>query len=260
MGRRLDASLASAIQGGALAIVLIVWHVAAARRWVSPLIVPEPARMLEKLADILGRPETYHHLRVTASEFGGAMLVALAAGLAVGIAAGAIRYLGDLVEPVLMALYAVPIIMAFPLCILFFGIGSGSKIVFGGAYAFFPIAIQTIKGLRHVDPTLIRAAVCMGAGPGLLLARVQLPAAAPVILTGVRLGAVLGLLSVVAGEMLGALEGVGQMLTRSVEALAAAEAFAWILVTIGMVVLVSGVLSWIERRIAGAREPASPAT
>jgi len=252
-GRRGGALVASAIQGAALLAVVAVWHLATVERWVSPLILPDLGRLAATLVALLARPETYHHVGVTAYEFGAALLFALSVGLAVGIVAGTVRYVGDLIEPVLLALYAIPIVMAFPLCILFLGIGSASKIAFGALYAFFPVAIHTLKGLRHVDRGFIRAAVSMGAGPRLLLLRVLIPAAFPVILTGVRLAAVLGLLSVVAGEMLGALEGVGQMLTRSVEALVSAEAFAWILITIMMVTLVGGTLSWVERRLERAR-------
>lgn len=251
--RGLDAGLTYAIQGGTLLAVVLVWHVATRARWVSPLILPELGQLGRTFAALLVRRETYHHVAVTAGEFGAAMLVALGAGLLVGVLAGTVRYLGDLLEPVLLALYAIPVVMAFPLCILFFGIGSTSKIAFGGLYAFFPIAIHALKGLRHVDRGLVRAAVSMGAGPWLLLTRVMIPAAVPVILTGVRIGAVLGLLSIVAGEMLGSLEGVGQMLARSVEGLAAAEAFAWILVTVIMVSVVGGTLSWLEARLARAR-------
>jgi ABC-type nitrate/sulfonate/bicarbonate transport system permease component len=251
--KRAAALLPPAIQAGTLLAVLVAWHAATSGAWVSPLILPDLGRLGRTLVALLGKPETYHHVRVTALEFGAAMLIALGAGLVVGVLGGTVRYVGDLIEPLLLALYAIPIVMAFPLCILFLGIGSASKIAFGGLYAFFPIAIHTLKGLRHVDRGLIRAAVSMGAGPRLLLLRVLIPAAAPVILTGVRIGAVLGLLSVVAGEMLGALEGVGQMLSRSVEALVSAEAFAWILVTIAMVTLVGGTLSWIERRLERAR-------
>jgi ABC-type nitrate/sulfonate/bicarbonate transport system permease component len=246
-----------AIQGGALFAVLVAWHLATVARspWtpVSPLILPSLGRLARTFVLLLGQPDTYHHVGITAYEFAVAMLLALSAGLAVGIVAGTVKYVGDLIEPVLLALYAVPIVMAFPFCILFLGIGSGSKIAFGGLYAFFPVAIHTLKGIRHVDRGLIRAAVSMGAGPRLLLLRVLIPAAFPVILTGVRLGAVLGLLSVVAGEMLGALEGVGQMLKRAVEGLVSAEAFAWILITIVMVTLVGGTLSWLERRLVYAR-------
>src|SRR5215831_6443024 len=246
-----------AIQGGALLAVLVAWHLATLPRgpWgrVSPLILPDLGRLGTTFVALLGRADTYHHVSITAYEFAGALLFALSAGLAVGIVAGTVRYVGDLIEPVLLALYAIPIVMAFPFCILFLGIGSGSKIAFGGIYAFFPIAIHTLKGIRHVDRGLVRAAVSMGAGPRLLLLRVLIPAAFPVILTGIRLGAVLGLLAIVAGEMLGALEGIGQMLAQTVEALQSAEAFSWILVTLIMVMAVGGTLSWLERRLGEAR-------
>ena len=253
MGRRPGLDAAAAIQAGSLLVVLALWHLATARQWVSPLILPSLPGLGARLVALLARPETYHQIGVTAYEFGAAMAVALAAGLLVGVAAGTVRYVGDLVEPILLALYAVPIVMAFPLCILFFGIGSASKIAFAAVYAFFPIAIQTLKGLRHVDRALLRAAVSMGAGRWMLLTRVMVPAAFPVLVTGLRLGAVLGLLTVVAGEMLGALEGVGQMLARSVEGLASAEAFAWILITVVMVTLVGGSLTWLERRVGDVR-------
>lgn len=251
--RHREAILPPAIQAGTLLAVVVAWHLATAEGWISPLILPDLGQLVRTVVVLLGRADTYYHVQVTALEFAGAMVLALGAGLVVGILGGTIRYVGDLIEPLLLALYAIPIVMAFPLCILFLGIGSASKIAFGGLYAFFPIAIHTQKGLRHVDRGLIRVAVSMGAGPRLLLLRVMVPAAAPVILTGVRLGAVLGLLSVVAGEMLGALEGVGQMLTRSVEALVSAEAFAWILITVAMVMFVGGTLSWLERRVEKAR-------
>lgn len=250
---RSDVILPLAIQAGTLLAVLVAWHLATAGGWISPLILPDLGQLARTVLALLGRADTYYHVRVTTLEFVVAMVLALGAGLVVGILGGTIRYVGDLIEPLLLALYAIPIVMAFPLCILFLGIGSASKVAFGGLYAFFPIAIHTLKGIRHVDRGLIRAAVSMGAGPRLLLLRVMVPAAAPVILTGVRLGAVLGLLSVVAGEMLGALEGVGQMLTRSVEALVSAEAFAWILITVAMVMFVGGTLSWLERRVEKAR-------
>ncbi len=251
--RRLDGGLALAVQGATLLAVILVWHVATRTRAVSPLILPELGELARAFMALLGTPATFHHIGVTAWEFGSAMLLALGAGLAVGVLAGTVRYLGDLLEPVLLALYAIPIVMAFPFCILFFGIGPASKIAFGALYAFFPVAIHTLKGLRHVDRGLVRAAICMGAGRWGLLGRVMIPAALPIILTGVRIGAVLGLLAVVAGEMLGALDGVGQMLARSVEGLAAADAFAWILVTILMVTLVGGTLSWLEARLERAR-------
>lgn len=244
---------AYAIQGATLLALLAVWHLAAVKRWVSHLILPDLGSLVSSLGKILTNPSSYHHIRLTLYEFGMAITIALFSGILVGVLAGTMGYLGKLLDPILMALYAVPIVMFFPLCILFFGIGPASKIAFGALYAFFPIAIQTSKGLWHVDRNLVRAALAMGATRWGLLLKVSLPSALPMVLTGVRLGAVLGLLAVVAGEMLGALEGVGQQLIRTAEAFQSAEAFSWILITVAMVSLVGGALSWLERRVWASR-------
>jgi ABC-type nitrate/sulfonate/bicarbonate transport system permease component len=239
------------IQLGLLVGLAAVWQISAVNGWVSPLILPTLTDTLSRFATLLSAPPAYETLGVTLFEFAVAMSLALTAGLVVGALCGTNRYLGDLLEPMLLALYAVPIVMAFPLCVLFFGIGSSSKIAFAALYAFFPIAIQTLKGLRHVDPALIRTAVSLGASRRQLLFKVRLPAAFPVILAGVRLGAVLGLLTVVAGEMLGALAGIGQALSSAVQTFESAEAFAWILLVVALVSFVNSGLSWLERRVAG---------
>src|SRR5919206_2881704 len=162
-GPRRDALLTLAVQLGLLLAVLGLWQAAAANRWVSPLILPSLTATLGEFVAILGQPDAHHAIRVTATEFAAALAAALVAALVVGAVCGTFDYLGDLVEPLLLAAYAVPIVMAFPLCLLFFGIGSSSKIAFAGVYAFFPIAIQTMRGLRQVDEPLIRAARSMGA-------------------------------------------------------------------------------------------------
>lgn len=247
---RTEGSVASVgIQAAALAVFLGAWYLATANRWISPLILPTLPDLAGTFLDVSTRPSTYHHIRVTIVEFITAMAIALGAGLLLGILAGTVRYVGDLIEPVVLSMYAIPIIMAFPLCILFFGIGSGSKIAFAGVYAFFPIAIQAMKGLRQVEPGLLRVAVSLGASRRDLIWKVMVPAAFPVLMTGVRIGAVLGLLSVVAGEMLASLEGIGHQLSSTVQTFLAAEAFSWILITILLVSLVNLALSWLERRV-----------
>ena len=240
-----------AIQVGFLLAILALWQLAAVNRWVSPLLLPSLGDTLGRVTRVLGTPGAYESLRVTLLEFVAALGLALVCGLGVGAVLGTSRYFGALLEPIVLALYAVPIVMAFPLCILFFGIGLSSKIAFAALYAFFPIAIQTMKGLRHVDPSLVRAAIALGASRRQLLVQVRLPAAFPVVIVGVRLGAVLGLLSVVAGEMLGGLAGIGQALTRAVQTFESAEAFAWILVIVALVTLLNIGLGWLEHRVVG---------
>lgn len=248
---RREALLSTGIQVGLLVALLALWQTAAAQKWVSALILPTLTATVGRFVELLGDPSAHATIGVTAAEFGIAMFIALAGGLAIGALCGMVRYLGDLIEPLLLALYAIPIIMAFPLCILFFGIGWNSKIAFGALYAFFPIALQTMKGLRHVDPALLRAAYSMGAGRRQTLLKVMVPAAFPAIMTGVRIGAVLGLLSVVAGEMLASLEGVGHSLATAVSTFESSSAFAWILLVILLVAVLNVGLSWLERRVEG---------
>jgi ABC-type nitrate/sulfonate/bicarbonate transport system permease component len=248
-----DALLTPAVQLGLLLAVLGLWQAAAANRWVSPLILPSLTATLGEFVAILGQPDAHHAIQVTVTEFAAALAAALAAGLLVGAVCGTFDYLANLVEPLLLAAYAVPIVMAFPLCLLFFGIGSPSKIAFAGTYAFFPVAIQTMRGLRQVDEPLIRAARSMGASRWQLLTQVALPAASPAIATGLRLGAVLALLGVVAGEMLGAVDGIGQSLANAVSTFRAADAFAWILLVVMLVTLVNLSLSWLEHALEGER-------
>jgi ABC-type nitrate/sulfonate/bicarbonate transport system permease component len=99
-------------------------------------------------------------------------------------------------------LYAVPTILLFPLYLLFFGIGSPSKIALGATLAFFPIALSTIAGFTQVSRIYIAAARSMGASPLQLFRYVLVPDAFPVVIAGLRMGLVLGFLAILGGETL----------------------------------------------------------
>jgi ABC-type nitrate/sulfonate/bicarbonate transport system permease component len=106
-------------------------------------------------AQIVFNPETYHHFKVTLYEFFVAMLIALTWGLGFGFLFGGKKSWGDVFEPIILPAYPVPIIIIYPLCILFFEIGSNSKITFAGVYGFFPIVINTLTGVRNVNPNFV---------------------------------------------------------------------------------------------------------
>ena len=97
-------------------------------------------------------------------------------------------------EPLLAGVYSVPIILFLPLFVLFFGLGPGSKIAIGTTISFFPIVLNTIAGFGYVDRIFITAARSMGASDLQMFRYVLLPAALPVILTGLRIGFTVALL------------------------------------------------------------------
>lgn len=248
MARR-GTPLALAVQVAFLGAVLLLWFLSSSRAWVPELLVPPLPAVGRAIVKVVSDPQSYRHLGVTLLEFGFAMLIAMGGGMAVGVVLGTVRYLGDLFEPVVISLYSVPIILVYPLCILLFGVGIASKVVFSGMYCFFPVVLQTMKGLRHVDRQLVTAAVSMGANRGQLLVKVLIPAAFPMIATGLRVAGVLGLLSAVSGEMIAGLEGIGSRISWGANTFNIAEMYAWIVITVVLVLVVNRSLTWLEARV-----------
>jgi ABC-type nitrate/sulfonate/bicarbonate transport system permease component len=203
----------------------------------------------EWLSRFLADPSTYGEIGATMIEFLAAFALSCAAGLLFGFAVGSYRYSTEVFEPILVALFAVPVIIIYPLCILFFGIGHASKIAFSAAYGFFPIAINVINGLKNVDRGLVRVAVAMGAKPLQLLFKVLVPDAFPLILNGIRLALVLEFLATVAGETLAGREGLGARMAESSESLSTPELFGWIVITILVSFCISQVANLLGRLV-----------
>jgi ABC-type nitrate/sulfonate/bicarbonate transport system permease component len=135
----------------------------------------------------------------------------LASGLGIfwGIMTGAVKWLYWTVHPLLEFLRPVPPLALFPVFLLWFGIGEMSKILFTALVAFFPIYLNTFDAVLHVDPMLIRAAGAFGASRRQIFFHVILPAAAPGIFVGLRLGYAVAWFALVATELIAASSGLG---------------------------------------------------
>ena len=134
------------------------------------------------------------------------------AALILGLIAGYVRAVGDLVEPIIELLRPIPPLAVLPLFIVWVGIGEGSKIGFITYATFFPMFLTTVHAVRQIDPRLLRAARSLGARRLQLFLRVILPAALPDILTGMRLGVALSFFVIVISEFIGAEHGLGYLI------------------------------------------------
>jgi NitT/TauT family transport system permease protein len=132
--------------------------------------------------------------------------------------------------------------------VLFFGIGPGSKVALATSIAFFPIALSTIAAFANVSPTLLAAARSMGASAWQIFAQVMLPASFPVVLSGIRLGLVISLLSTLGGETLASFDGIGHQIVTFAENLETAAMYAWVLIAIVLAYLLTAVAALLERR------------
>jgi len=164
------------------------------------------------------------------------------------IAMGWSKTINDQVDPLIEVLRPVPPLAWIPLSILWFGIGDiqNQFIIFLGM--FFPILLNTIAGVKNIEPNIIRAARCLGASEARILRRIVLRAALPQIITGIRVGLGVGWMALVAAELVGANSGLG-FLINDARTLLRTDVVIVGMITIGFVGLI------IDRtiRITGRR-------
>jgi ABC-type nitrate/sulfonate/bicarbonate transport system permease component len=168
--------------------VLAAWEFLAHSGWLYRDVVPSLLAIGRALIELLTQPNYYYNLAVTAAEIGAALAIGGLSGLAVGILLGANRFLSKAFENYLYYLGPTPKIIFFPVMIMWFGVGAGSKVAMGALSCFFPIAISVASGLRQVDGVLIRVGRSFGATPLQMLTRIYLPAMRRPIVNGARLG------------------------------------------------------------------------
>src|SRR6202041_3173780 len=151
-------------------------------------------------------------------------------------------------DPLFAAIYSIPIILFLPLYVLFFGLGPASKIALGATISFFPIVLSTIAGFGNVDRTLVTAAKSMGASNYLLFRYVLVPAALPVVLSGLRMGFTIALLSIIGSETLASLAGLGHHIVQLAESMEMARMFAYIVFVVAIAVILNTIVSVLEAR------------
>ena len=195
-----------------IAVLLGLWEWLCRSGAVSPLFLPAPSGILQALAEMIADGEIGASLAASLSRIVLGVAAGGAAGLAVGLATGTSALADRAGTPIINALYPIPKIALLPLVILWLGIGETSKVAIIAMGVFFPIAMNTYAGVMNVDPLLIRVAVSFGAGRWKILKCVVLPAALPVIFTGLRIAAGTSLLLLVSAEMIAAQEGIGALI------------------------------------------------
>jgi ABC-type nitrate/sulfonate/bicarbonate transport system permease component len=237
-----------AVQAGFLVAVFALWYLATNRWGVNRLLLPNPIAVWQQLLDVLKSGEYLPDLRVTLTELAIAFALAMTSGTIVGFFVSRTRYSIRVFDPLFAGIYSIPIILFLPLYVLFFGLGPSSKIALGTTISFFPIVLSTIAGFGNVDRTLVIAARAMGASDYQLFRYVLLPAALPVILSGLRMGFTIALLSIIGSETIASLAGLGHHIVQLAEGMDMARMFAYIVFVVLIAAFLNGVVSFLEAR------------
>ncbi|NMM91827.1 ABC transporter permease [Rhodococcus sp. SRB_17] len=213
-----------------LAGVLLLWQVAYENAGTNKLVVSNPVLVWEAFLRWQEKGTFWPDLWSTIS----AALIALVASAVVGVAVGIGLALAPSVEavvsPFLDAINAMPRIALAPVFVIYFGIGSTSKIVLAFTLVVFIITINTRAGVRSADAELLRLSVVMGASKWQRFCKVLLPVAVPSIFAGLRLGLIYSLLGVVGAELIASKSGLGQQISASSNAFDLATVYAALIV------------------------------
>ena len=239
---------------GTLGVLLVVWWAVAALQFISPLFLPPPGQVLQKLIAIAG-PQGFmdatlwQHLAASLTRIVIALLAAVLLGVPVGIAMGLSPTVRGIVDPIIELYRPVPPLAYLPLMVIWFGIGETSKILLIYMANFSPVAMSALAGVKSVQQVRVRAAQSLGASRAQVLWFVILPGALPEILTGLRIGLGVGWSTLVAAELIAATRGLGFMVQSAGEFLATDVVLAGIMVIAVIAFILELGLRALQRRL-----------
>ena len=236
----------------AVILLLGAWEAICRAKLVNPIILASPsdivAALLTSGVDFIGAFE------LTIASIAIATTFAWLIGVGVGLVVGRSPLGYGIFSPLLTGLFAVPLITLYPLFLVWFGIGPGSKIAFAVLTGSIPIALNTMDGVRLIDQGFVRLARSIGAKPLQAYLRIYLPLSLPAILSGLRIGTSLVVIGVVVCEMLASLNGLGFWISYNRTLFKTGHVYLGIALAMACVVFVNYGLGRVERRFGAARQ------
>jgi ABC-type nitrate/sulfonate/bicarbonate transport system permease component len=193
-------------------VALALWELLAGLGWLGK--TPTPVQAVRGIYELIatGLPPGYHlqgHLLASLARVFSGFAVAFVIAVPLGILMGAWPLASVIVDPLVEAIRPIPPLAWAPLALIWFGLGlaSAAFIVFLGA--FFPILLNTVSGVKSVDPHLVEAARTLGARKRTILGRVLVPGSMPSIIIGMRIGMGIAWMTLIAAELIGVKNGYG---------------------------------------------------
>ncbi len=208
---------------GALTLlgVCLLWWGAAATGLVSPMRFPTPAETIDALLQIsidgYGNATLYVHILHSVKLVLIGFIAATVVGVPLGLAMGSSSSVEAFANPAFLLLRPIPPLAWIPLAIVWLGLGDASKVLVIFVGAFIPSVINSYTGARTIAPQLTEAAAMLGIGKWSLATEVVIPAALPMIFTGLRLSLQASWTTLVAGELIGATYGLGHILNQATQ-------------------------------------------
>jgi NitT/TauT family transport system permease protein len=232
-----------------IALFLLLWELLVLLLQLPAFILPAPIQVAERFVRALTDGSLLEHSAAT--------LLEVVCGLSCGVLFASLlgyllarsKFLENVLQPFLVASQAVPTVAIAPLLVIWFGSGIISKVLICALTVFFPVLVNTVVGLRAVPENLRDLMRSMRATPWQTFSQLELPAALPILLGGLRIGATLSVIGAVVGELVGSDRGLGFLINVGRGQYDTALVFVGVLTLVCLAVLLYSLVVWLEKRL-----------
>jgi NitT/TauT family transport system permease protein len=234
----------------AIAVLAAAWEILPRLQVVDATFLPPLSEVLAAWWQLAASGQLLEHVQASlvrsVSGFGLAIAVAIPLGLVIGW----YKPVATLLNPLLELFRNTAALALLPVFVLILGLGETSKIAIIFYACSWPILLNTVSGVRTVDPLLLKSARSLGLGPVRLFQKVVLPAAVPTIFTGIRLAGAFSILILIAAEMVGAKAGLGYLINYAQYNFAVPDMYAGIITISAIGLVINQLLVAVERRFS----------
>jgi len=228
-------------------ILLVEWGTRAG--WISSLTLPRPSDVVATLVQLWKSGLFFQHVAPSLTRLAVGSAMGVLAGVAVGVMIGLFSLARAGLVPLVAALFPIPKIALLPLFVIWFGIDEGSKYALIALGTFTPTVVATFGAVDNVDRTLVRMGQSFGLKWWSIVRKIVLPGALPGILSGLRISLSIGIILLVAAEMLGAQYGIGAYILEAGSLYDLERLFAGVVILSSLGVVVSWLIALLEKRL-----------
>lgn len=231
-------------------LALLVWQTGV--QWIADtprhFLLPTPGEVFARFVRLATNGRLLHHASITLLEMGLGLLVGTTLAILLGYGVAHSKLIAYLLEPVIVTSQAVPIVALAPLLTVWFGPKLASKVVVCALIVFFPILVNVVAGLKGIDPRLRDLFRMLEAPWRKVLVELEIPAALPAFLAGLRVSGTLAGMGAVVGEFVASTQGLGYLVKQGQNLYDMPMMFVAIITLMAIALTVYGLLSLVERR------------
>jgi NitT/TauT family transport system permease protein len=228
--------------------LVAAWELAVRTGTITGLFLPAPSAIGASLGGMASDGTLGSHLSFTISRIVLGLVGGVVTGLLLGLGMGMSTRLRRLADPIVAALHPIPRLAFFPLLIVVLGIGEASKLAAVSIGAFFPMLLNTVAGVRSMNPVHLELARSFGATRRQMFLRVLLPGSLPLMLTGLRLSANVAFHATIGVEMVGSRTGIGSLLWLSWQTFRIDQLYATLVIIATIGIGLAALIRWVTVR------------